>query len=151
MAIIQLTRGFETVVDDDLYDELALHKWYASGLEGRPARRLKDDTRRLILIYHQILRVWPWDIRAEGKCVDHINHDPLDNRKCNLRIVTFAENNKNRFKGRAGISFDGTHGKYKVYIDVDGYKRYNVGTFKHKIEAENALFQAKKELGLENN
>ena len=151
MAIIQLTRNFETVVDDDLYLELNKYRWYAAGTEGRPARRLKDDARRMIFLYHQVLSVWPWELRADGLCVDHINHDPLDNRKCNLRIVTFAENNKNKFKGHAGISYDGTHNKYKAYIDRDGYKRYNIGTFKHKMQAERALYQAKKELGLEDN
>lgn len=150
MAIITLTRGYETLVDDELFDELNQHLWYASGLEGRPARRLKTDDRRLIYMYHQILDVQPWILSSDSLCVDHINNDPLDNRKCNLRIVTIAENNSNKFQGRQGISYDSTHGKYKAYIDLTGYKRYNVGTFKHKDEAERALYKAKKELGLEN-
>jgi len=150
MAIITLTKGFVTYIDDDLYEELNQHKWHAAGIEGRPARRRISD-RKIIFIYHQILNVLPWELRQQGLCVDHINNDPLDNRRLNLRVVSVSENNRNKFKGRAGIGFDGTHNKYKAYLDRDGYKRLNIGTFKHRIDAERALYQTKKELDLEDN
>lgn len=150
MATILLTKGIRTLVDDDMFEELNRHSWHASGIDFRPARRRIED-RKMIYLYHQVLNVLPWILRADNLCVDHINHNPLDNRKSNLRIVTIAENNSNRFKGKSGIGYDGTHGKYKAYIDVKGYKRYNVGTFKHRIEAEHALAQAKMELEIEDN
>lgn len=34
----------------------------------------------------------------EGLIVDHINHQTLDNRRENLRVVTHSENMKNRIK-----------------------------------------------------
>jgi hypothetical protein len=32
----------------------------------------------------------------KGEIIDHINRDPLDNRRCNLRIVTARQSNLNR-------------------------------------------------------
>ena len=37
------------------------------------------------------------------KEVDHINNDTLDNRKCNLRIVTHFENQQNLRSNKSGI------------------------------------------------
>lgn len=50
--------------------------------------------------------------------VDHINHDGLDNRKENLRIVTNSQNGMNRrltsanTSGYKGVSFD--RGAYRA-------------------------------------
>lgn len=59
-----------------------------------------------------------------GMVVDHINGDPLDNRRSNLRHVTLSENRRNsrpiggasRFKG---VSFHSTAGKWRATIGVN--------------------------------
>jgi hypothetical protein len=51
---------------------------------------------------------WP----AKGMQVDHINHNPLDNRIENLRVVTESINRRNQLKRKGTVS------KYKgVYFD----------------------------------
>lgn len=44
--------------------------------------------------YKQLLHRWIMNC-PKDKVVDHINGNPLDNRKCNLRICTHKENSSN--------------------------------------------------------
>lgn len=153
MAIIYLTKGFKTVVDDDLYEDLNSYLWYASGLEGRPARRLRAGPRKIILIYHQILHVLPWVLKEQGMCIDHLDSNPLNNQLSNLRLCSNKDNMRNtsRHLFREGIGYDSTHDRYKVYIDRPDKPRINIGTYLDRKTAELALANAKMELGLENN
>lgn len=152
MIYIQLTKGIITAIDDWRLEELNAHKWHASGLDNRPARRLKDyehdGTRRMIFLYHQVLGVWPWELREKGLVVDHIDRDPLNNQQANLRLVPYAINMRNTIRSevKQGVAFDSRHSKWKAYLDRPGLPRINIGTFLTKEEAELALANKKKEL-----
>lgn len=68
----------------------------------------------------------------EGYTCDHINRNTFDNRKCNLRFVTFSENkinNRNR-----GYTYDNRKKKWTAYITIK-YKRIWLGTFDTEREA----------------
>lgn len=54
----------------------------------------------------------------EGMVIDHKNHNPLDNRRDNLRICTQAENTRNR-KSK-GYSWDNFHGYWVVTMRKNG-------------------------------
>lgn len=152
MALIYLTKGIITLVDDRLYDELSKHKWYAADLIGgfRPARRLRDSEdpeRRLMFIYYQVLGIYPWDI--PGRIVDHRDRDTLNNTRENLRITTQTENMRNtdRHINRVGVSFDKLHGKWKAYLDRPGLSRVNLGTCKTEEEAQKLVLEARERTG----
>lgn len=59
--------------------------------------------------------------------VDHINHNGLDNRKQNLRIVSHSDNARNQHGMRKGIKLVGS-GRYQALITVGGHGEY-LGTF----------------------
>lgn len=90
--------------------------------------------------------------QVDGMFCDHINRNRLDNRKCNLRIVTPHQNTLNQSKlknnktGHLGIT-QRENCKYQARITLNG-KTYNLGTYKtieEAIEArrigEEKLFQ----------
>jgi hypothetical protein len=153
MQYIQLTRGFITAVDDWNLEELNQYMWYASGPQGRPARRLHTKGRRLIYMYHQILNVMPWDLTERGLEIGHGDDDPLNNQEYNLKIVTHKENMRNKFSYgiRQGICFDNTHSKWKAYFDAPDISRINIGTYITKEQAIEALTNFKLANSYENN
>ena len=51
----------------------------------------KKNISPVYLSLHRFLTDCP-----DGLVIDHLNHNPLDNRRCNIKICTQAENNKNR-------------------------------------------------------
>ena len=81
--------------------------------------------------------------------VDHINRNPLDNRRCNLRICSQFENNQNQkanTSGKVGVSWYKTNKYWTAYIRVKGKqivllrtKDYNKAV-KARLEAEQKYF-----------
>lgn len=83
--------------------------------------------------------------------IDHINGDPLDNSRCNLRKASRSQNSFNRVKSSNTTSkYKGVsqvNGKWQAYIKMDGVKHV-IGHFDTEMEA--ALhydYNAKKNYG----
>lgn len=86
----------------------------------------------------------------EHMVVDHINHDTLDNRRSNVRIITFAENQQNRKgaqrnskSGIRGVSWDANKNKWFACIYVNS-KRIYLGVFSDMNEAEKVVVEARR-------
>lgn len=78
--------------------------------------------------------------------IDHINHNTLDNRRCNLRICTRRENLQNYnvkddvFSSMRGITKIGPR-RFKVSIK-DEHSSIVVGVFSNKLAATKARLEA---------
>lgn len=143
---IELTQGYRTLVDDEDYEELSKHKWYArlSGEDHYAARNINIDGAPATLYMHRhILGM----TSGNPLRVDHINCNTLDNRRENLRPVTHAQNLQNRKgatraskTGVRGVVFD--RGKFVAYVQRGRIHRY-LGRFKTLDEASQAAADAR--------
>ena len=85
--------------------------------------------------------------RFDDTCVDHINHDIFDNRKCNLRICTNFQNNANKglrednSSGVSGVVLDKRTNNWIAQILIDR-KHIHLGVFKDKNDAIKARKEA---------
>lgn len=137
---IQLTQGKVTLVDDEDYMMLVdMGRWhYSSGYAVRaPGVRM-----------HRVIMN-----AAKGAQIDHINGDPLDNRRGNLRVCTNSQNQMNRKVSRGESKFKGVvwqarkycRGAWRAVIIKDGVVKY-LGSFKTDREAAAAYNAAAIEL-----
>lgn len=84
-----------------------------------------------------------------GMEVDHENRNKLDNRKNNLRICTFSQNNANmkqlinNTSGVTGVTWDKSRDKWKASINMDS-KSYYLGRYNTIKEAAQARIHAEK-------
>lgn len=152
MKHIPLTQGKVAIVDDADYEWLNQWKWCAVKKKSGIFYASRGQGKATIAMHRQILNI------PEGAQADHRNHDGLDNRKCNLRLCTPAENQWNQ-KPRKGISkYKGvcllrgkTHkgkqykDKWRAYIKKNQKTRW-LGCFQNEIDAAEAYDKAAKEL-----
>lgn len=91
--------NFEVLIDtEDLDIVLKNGKWFASPTHGRCKKIYYYIYNNKTMGLHRLITNCPKHLQ-----VDHINRNPLDNRKSNLKICTPRENNQNKSTGKSGI------------------------------------------------
>ena len=99
------------IVSNEHYGVLNKYKWYKAN--GYVLSTINNKSVRI----HRYIFTHVLNQSISGKKVDHINNNKLDNRICNLRLVTTSENNRNRMKSQNTTS---------TYIGVSKTER-NIG------------------------
>lgn len=125
---IGLTQGKYTVVDLEDYEQLGRYKWHASrskyGIYAVRKFWTKEGSgvKQKSVSMHQVIMG-----SAEGKVIDHINHNGLDNRRANLRFVTMQQNSWNKRKNRGnyssrykGVAWSKSRKKWRTRITWNG-------------------------------
>ena len=95
-AVIPCTGGKSVIVDLEDVPLVLEGKWFIRSRTRYVARTIWTGSTTgspQITYLHRRITGAP-----KGLEVDHINRNPLDNRKSNLRVCTHAENMKNRRK-----------------------------------------------------
>lgn len=149
---IPLTRGKHALVDESDYGFLMQWNWYAcerggGGFYATRASyfRLPHGERKSKPIQmHNVLMNPP-----AGMEVDHINNNPLDNRRSNLRVCIHRQNMGNLTKPRKGrtsspykgVSWHKYHECWQAMIKVNYHQKW-LGNFTEPKEAAAAYNRA---------
>lgn len=89
--LLDLGNGGTAFIDAEDADLVAGYGWYQTA-NGYVGAMTTDRTgKRKLLLLHRLLMGEP-----EGRHVDHLNGDKLDNRRENLRVATYQQNQANR-------------------------------------------------------
>lgn len=129
----------EILIDDEDWKRISLYCWHLAPQFRQPDKykvRGEIDGKKVFL--HRFIMNFPKSCK-----IDHINGDTLDNRKCNLRICTQAENaynrkiNSNNKSGFKGVHFKRANQKWCAQIQFNR-KSIHLGYFNDKLQAAKA-------------
>lgn len=136
-----LPGGYIALIDTEDLDKLGNTRWYVLKTKYTNYALSDNHNTGKHIRLHRLILGYPKSI------IDHKNRNGLDNRKENLRLCSFSQNNANRIKNKTSVT------KYKgVYLCTGGNRwaarvRFNgdikyMGCFKSEIEAAKAYNDA---------
>lgn len=155
---IKLSAGQVSLVDDDDAAILNQWKWSASRCHrdkfmAMRVERLADGSRQTVYMHRQLLGLQHGDALE----ADHRNHDTLDNRRDNLRVLTPQMNkrwqpSRGGSSGFVGVTWEAGRNRWRAQIQIDG-RVINLGRFRTEVEAAAArdAYVAANETGHERN
>jgi len=139
---IKLTKGKCAIIDVEDYERIAEYDWQF--VEGRCSNRYagRIEGGKIIYMHRPIMG------NPAGAVVDHKDGDGLNNMKCNLRIVTSAQNNynskktlNNRSSKYKGVRLEKRSNKWRATICYKG-RNENLGFFTNEEDAARAYDEA---------
>jgi hypothetical protein len=155
---INLTQNKEALVSDEDFEFLNQNKWCAHkqpklkgfyAVKAQNIGRINGRRKQKTVHMHRLImeKTLGRDLKRSEK-IDHINHNPLDNRRENLRIATHRQNLQNQ-KRKTTSKYPGVYWhkqgkKWLAQIKLNGKRKY-LGLFTDEREAAKAYEKAVRE------
>ncbi len=154
MKTIKLTQGKFAFIDDEDFERVSKYKWYAvknkKQFYVKRGENMGNNKIKHYSLHHEIMGKIPKGFTN----IDHIDRNPLNNQKSNLRFCTFSQNMQNRRKQsnnssgyngvtwhkksqkwRAETRFNKKHISLGLYVNIkDAAKAYNKFALEHHKE-----------------
>jgi hypothetical protein len=141
---LSLPDGRTAIVDAADRGIVEQHRWYALP-RGYVATTIRSAGTKRHVYIHRLLMAPSPDVQ-----VDHINHNPLDNRRANLRVVSASLNQHNRRSaqrnsvlGLRNVHWEPRRRRYLGEFQV-ARRRIRVGSFKTPEAAAQAVAEARR-------
>ncbi len=130
---IPLNDGLFATVDAGDYERVSKHRWYATR-HGRNVYAATGVNGRTVYMHRMLMRP------RKGYVVDHIDGNGLNNRRCNLRVCTPAQNLTNKAPRGGSSQFVGVYRRRDKWIAHVTHRGqfYYVGIFNDEVEAAKA-------------
>lgn len=141
MKEVPISQGLVALVDDADYEAVSTFRWTAyKNKNTHYAQRQIAGTKKHISMHRFIMG------DPQGKVIDHIDHDGLNNQRRNLRAVSVRENNLNKrglpsnnSSGISGVSWHKASQKWSAHSRLEGRGMIHLGLFKTKEQAAMAV------------
>jgi hypothetical protein len=142
---IYLGEGEFTIVEPPDYYVYGKYKYILSidgdNLYAILAMKIGPKKTKIVSLHREIMNA------PKGILVDHQNGNGLDNRRVNLRLATYSQNNINRPKKAntsskyRGVCFEKSCQEWGAFMRING-RQTRLGRFKNEIDAAKAYDKA---------
>ncbi len=139
---IPLGDGRFALVDAADYERIGKHKWCVSNKQGVGYVMRRTKAGRTAYMHREVVGA------PKGKVVDHVNHNTMNNRRCNVRTCTDRQNQANKGPLGGASGYVGVYrrdGRYEAGITWRGH-HYYLGRFDDPVEAAKVRDRKAREL-----